>query len=98
MRSAGRFGVSILDRQSQGIMARFLGRLPEDESPFDGIALDWTAAGTPVLAAALAWLECEIEGEHETGDHVAVFARVVDGRLIREGDPTVHLRKNGLAY
>jgi flavin reductase (DIM6/NTAB) family NADH-FMN oxidoreductase RutF len=51
-----------------------------------------------VLSSALAWLECALEGEHETGDHVVVFGRVTDGRLVREGEPTVHLRKNGLAY
>jgi flavin reductase (DIM6/NTAB) family NADH-FMN oxidoreductase RutF len=98
MRGAGRFGVSILDRESQGAMARFFGRLPAGESPFDGLALEWAAGGTPVLSEALAWLECAVEGEHETGDHVVVFGRVTDGRLVREGDPAVHLRKNGLSY
>jgi flavin reductase (DIM6/NTAB) family NADH-FMN oxidoreductase RutF len=98
LRAAGRFGVSILDRQSQEVMGRFFGRVPAGQSPFDGLALERAPGGTPVLAGALAWLECALEGEHETGDHVVVFGRVTDGRLVREGEPAVHLRKNGLAY
>ena len=32
------------------------------------------------------------------GDHVVIFGEVLAGGILREGDPTVHLRKNGLSY
>jgi flavin reductase (DIM6/NTAB) family NADH-FMN oxidoreductase RutF len=98
IRTAGRFGLSILDGASQAVMSRFFKRYDPGSSPFDGLELDQAAGGTPVLATSLAWLECEVQGEHETGDHVVVFGEVTDGRLVREGDPSVHLRKNGLGY
>lgn len=98
IRRAGRFGLSILDSASQGVMARFFKRYEPGSSPFDGLELDHAAGGTPVLASCLAWIECEVRGEHETDDHVVVFGEVTDGRLVREGEPSVHLRKTGLGY
>jgi len=98
MRGAGRFGISILDPRSRGLMTPFLRKLPDGESPFAGINLHTTGAGTPILADALAWVDCRIRGEHETGDHVVVFGEVTDGAMLREGEPCTHLRKSGLSY
>ena len=32
------------------------------------------------------------------GDHVVVFGTVEAGEKLRDGEPSIHLRKNGLAY
>ena len=98
MRRAGRFGVSILDAESRGLMGRFFTKLPEGVGPFDGLELVRASGGTPVLRDALAWLECRITGEHETGDHVVLFGEVEDAAQVRAGDPSIHLRKDGLGY
>jgi len=98
MRAHGRFGVSILDEKSQGVMGNFFRKPAEGGSPFDDLELVQAPGGTPVLGAALAWLECRITGEHETEDHVVLFGEVEDGSQAREGDPAVHLRKDGLGY
>ncbi len=79
-------------------MGAFVRRLPEGASPFDGIALEKTPAGSFVLAEALAWIDCRVRGEYETGDHAIVFGEVVDGALLREAEPATHVRKNGLGY
>jgi 3-hydroxy-9,10-secoandrosta-1,3,5(10)-triene-9,17-dione monooxygenase reductase component len=60
--------------------------------------LDEAPSGLPVLSRALSWLDCRASGEHETGDHVVLFGTVEHGGLLREGDPAIHLRKNGLDY
>jgi flavin reductase (DIM6/NTAB) family NADH-FMN oxidoreductase RutF len=99
MRSSGRFALSILDPESARLMGHFFKKYEGGETPFDHV--DHTFApdgGPPVLTGALAWLSCRVSGEHETGDHVVVFGEVTDAHLAREGDPTVHLRKNGLGY
>ena len=98
IRAVGRFGLSVLDPESRGVMKGFLRRLPEGESPFDGLELRETPSGTPVLAGALAWLDCRTTGEFETGDHVAVFAEVTEGRVLRAGEPSTHVRRSGLGY
>lgn len=98
IRRSGRFGVSVLDGPGQGVMGRFFKQLPEGQTPFDGLELVHGAGGTPVLADSLAWLECELRGEHDAGDHVVVFGVVTDAAQVREGEPAVHLRKDGLGY
>jgi flavin reductase (DIM6/NTAB) family NADH-FMN oxidoreductase RutF len=98
IRAHGRFGVSVLDGASQRLMAPFFKRHEPGRSAFDLVEHRPSPAGLPVLADALAWLDCRVTGEHATGDHVVVFGLVEHGELQRQGDPTVHLRKNGLEY
>lgn len=98
LRASRAFGISILDGASSGVMGRFFRKLEPPATPFDGLKLTTARTGSPLLSEALAWLDCEFAGEHELADHVAVFGRVVDGSLLREGDPSVHLRRNGLSY
>lgn len=98
IRAAGRFAVSVLDGQNQGLMGAFFRRHEPGKSPFDGLEQRPSPAGLPILADALAWLECRTTGEHACGDHVVVFGTVEHGALLRPGDPLIHLRKNGLGY
>jgi flavin reductase (DIM6/NTAB) family NADH-FMN oxidoreductase RutF len=98
LRSSGAFGVNVLDAASEKLMGRFFKKHGPGEGPFDGLELRETAGGAPVLAGALAWLGCRLVGEHALADHVVVFGEVADGGLAREGDPSVHLRRNGLSY
>jgi 3-hydroxy-9,10-secoandrosta-1,3,5(10)-triene-9,17-dione monooxygenase reductase component len=98
IRASGRFGVSVLDPGSEGLMRRFFRKYGPGESPWDGIAVSPAPGGSPVLDQALAWFEARCTGEFETADHVVVFGEVTGARLCREGDPSIHLRRNGLAY
>jgi flavin reductase (DIM6/NTAB) family NADH-FMN oxidoreductase RutF len=98
IRAAGRFGVSVLDKQSSPLMGAFLKARPDGGTPFDDVASTTTARGAVVLEGALAWLDCRLVGEHETGDHVVVFGVVEDGATLRDGEPTTHVRRNGLSY
>jgi len=98
MRASGRFGLSILDGASSGSMGAFFKKYEGGETAFDHVEHAAAPGGCAVLPGALAWLECEVTGEHEVGDHVVVFGRVTAGELGREGEPSIHLRKNGLGY
>jgi len=98
LRTTGRFSLSLLDASSRSRMGRFLKHHEPGVSPYAGLALGHTPAGLPYLAEGLAWFECRIVGEHESGDHVVVFAEVEAAATLREGQPHVHLRRNGLAY
>ena len=98
MRRSGRFALSILDSPSRSLMSAFLRKLPAGASPFDGLSVRSAGSGSPVLTEALAWVDCRITGEYETPDHVTVFGEVVEGEILREGPPSMHVRKNGLDY
>lgn len=92
------FAVSILDGRSTGLMGAFFKKYAPPATAFDSLEHLPAPSGAPLLAQSLAWLDCKLTGEHATADHVVVFATVADGALLRPGDPSVHLRKNGLGY
>ena len=98
IRETGCFALSILDDASSGVMGGFFRPPPEGQTPFDALEISRTPRGAAVLDKALAWLECRVTGEFETGDHVVVFGEVEAGALLHAGDPALHLRKSGLGY
>lgn len=72
---AGHFAVSILAHGQEHLCRSFA---VSGGDKFSGV--DWQAArhtGAPLIAGALAWLDCLVEGVHEAGDHYLVVARVV---------------------
>ena len=98
IRACERFAVSILDGASQDLMKPFFKKHEPGRSPFDGLEQSTSPGGLPILTRALAWFECAVTGEHETGDHVVVFGTVEHGELLRAGESSIRLRKNGLDY
>jgi 3-hydroxy-9,10-secoandrosta-1,3,5(10)-triene-9,17-dione monooxygenase reductase component len=86
MRKAGRFGVNVLRRQHGRFALR---ATPAGADRFAG--LDWEPGrrGAPLLADALASLECESVAEHPAGDHWIVVGRVEAVRMSASMDPLV---------
>jgi 3-hydroxy-9,10-secoandrosta-1,3,5(10)-triene-9,17-dione monooxygenase reductase component len=82
MRRAGRFGINVLARQHERFVAR---AAPPGTDRFAG--LDWSPGegGVPLVAGALAALECQIVAEHPAGDHTIVVGRV-ERMQVRAGD------------
>jgi flavin reductase (DIM6/NTAB) family NADH-FMN oxidoreductase RutF len=65
---------------------------------FEGLEVERPGGAPPVLADALAYLECRVVDRLPAGDHELFIARVVEGRVLGEGQPMVHVRKSGLHY
>jgi flavin reductase (DIM6/NTAB) family NADH-FMN oxidoreductase RutF len=98
VRERGGFTLSVIDADSSGLMGAFFRKYEDGASPYDGLETQAAPSGLPVLKGALAWLDCRLSGEHATGDHVLVFGVAEAGELLREGEPSVHLRSDGLSY
>jgi 3-hydroxy-9,10-secoandrosta-1,3,5(10)-triene-9,17-dione monooxygenase reductase component len=75
IRRAGSFCANVLSEQQRDLAAVF-GRPGRDK--FAGVAWSRTAAGAPVLDAALAWAGCTVETTYPGGDHEIVVGRVVE--------------------
>ena len=84
MEIAAKFAQPYYDAKVKG---RTRAAIDEVHHKLEGIAHIRAENGSPVLEAAMAWLSCEAEQFISAGDHTVVIARVVDGQLVREGQP-----------
>jgi flavin reductase (DIM6/NTAB) family NADH-FMN oxidoreductase RutF len=53
----------------------------------EDVAYRQNESGCPIVEGALGWLECKAEGFFQVGDHTLVTGRVVNGGVLREGEP-----------
>ena len=76
LRVAGTFGVSLLRGDQDALAAHFARGVPPI-AMWSGVATRTGDTGVPLLADALAWLECRIVAEHATGDHTFFVGEVL---------------------
>ena len=96
--ASGAFSVNIYEtgqRELAGLMGRSQIKRPDK---LNDIA--WRpgpATGSPLLEAALAWVECRVQGSIPAGDHIVMVAEVVEVGVNREG-ATLTLAETGFKY
>jgi flavin reductase (DIM6/NTAB) family NADH-FMN oxidoreductase RutF len=83
LRSAGAFGVSIL-RGDQADLAAHFARGAPPIVLWHNVAIRDGVTGAPLLADALAWIECQVWAEYAAGDHTFFVGEVV---ALEEGEP-----------
>ncbi|GAB4133823.1 MAG: diflavin flavoprotein [Cyanobacteria bacterium J069] len=100
MHVGDRFVLNVLEEGNyQPLMKHFLKRFPPGADRFAGIKTYPADNGSPILADALAYLECEVVSRMECSDHWVVYSRVDTGRVSRPDSLTaVHHRKVGNHY
>ena len=87
----GFFGVNILTSDQVGIAERFTGKGGlKGAGRFAGVEWTTRVSGVPLLAGALAAIDCEVEDIVERHSHAIVIGRVLD--------VTVSARTAALAY
>jgi flavin reductase (DIM6/NTAB) family NADH-FMN oxidoreductase RutF len=89
LRGAGGFAVSLL-AASQVSLAQHFARGVPPIALWQGIDKRDGARG-PLLGGALGWLECELAGEHEAGDHTLFLGRVERVEPGAQGEPLIRL-------
>jgi flavin reductase (DIM6/NTAB) family NADH-FMN oxidoreductase RutF len=96
--AGGVFAVNVYEsgqRELAGQLGRTFAKHPEKISD-----IAWKpgpATGSPVLDAALGWVECRVQGTLPAGDHILVAAEVIEAGLNREGVPLT-LKETGFKY
>jgi len=93
-----RFTLNILEAAQTDMIVHFGRGFALDEDAFTGLEVRRAPAMGPVLTEALAYLECEVVGRMNAGDHDLFLSRVLTGELLDDGQPMVHIRKNGMHY
>jgi len=84
--AAGRFGISYLDADGEGLARAFATKDPHEEKWRDAPRVEH--GGVPIIDGALAWMACELRDLHEGGDHVIAVGEVVELGS-RDADPLV---------
>jgi flavin reductase (DIM6/NTAB) family NADH-FMN oxidoreductase RutF len=86
MLAANSFSINILSDKQEAISTRFASRL---DNRFDGV--EWTPGqtGSPLLAGALATLDCRKHQTIEAGDHFILIGEVLAASW-HEGDPILY--------
>jgi flavorubredoxin/flavin reductase (DIM6/NTAB) family NADH-FMN oxidoreductase RutF len=99
MYPGGQFVLNILAQgQHLGLMKHFLKPFNPGEDRFGGVTTETAENACPILADALAYLECTVSNRMECGDHWVVYAEVNNGKLLSDGLTAVHQRKSGSHY
>jgi flavin reductase (DIM6/NTAB) family NADH-FMN oxidoreductase RutF len=92
------FVLNILESSQTDMVAHFGKGFAPGAPAFNGVEVRREAAPAPVLAEALAYLGCQVVERVTAGDHDLFIAEVRSGQLLDEGQPMVHIRKNGMHY
>ena len=90
LRQAGRFVVNLLAGDQDALAQHFARSVPPI-ALWAGIPTRDSELPEPLLAGALAWLECTTAATHEAGDHTIFVADVVSIELGREADALVYV-------
>ncbi len=99
LRAAGRFCINIVGHQNNGLLKPFWGGSQPGADPLEAVETYTSARGNILLRDAMAALECEWRSDVQPGDHVLVFAEVVETLLLKPDDkPMTHVRKSGGSY
>ena len=86
-RSAQYFGLSFLNEQQRAISDRFA-RKGHDR--FEGVSWQRGETGVPLLAGALATIECSVWQRVTAGDHDIFIGEVVRASAGEHGQPLLH--------
>jgi flavorubredoxin/flavin reductase (DIM6/NTAB) family NADH-FMN oxidoreductase RutF len=100
LHAGDRFVLNILEEGNyQHLMKHFLKRFAPGADRFAGIKTYSAANSSPILAEALAYLECQVISRMECSDHWVVYSSVEIGRVSKPDALTaVHHRKVGNHY
>jgi flavin reductase (DIM6/NTAB) family NADH-FMN oxidoreductase RutF len=87
IRSSGLFAVNVYgaeQRELAGRLGRSLGKSPDKLA---GMARETAESGCPLLADAIAWVECRVESETPAGDSTLLVGRVVGAGVRQQAEP-----------
>ena len=78
----GGFVVSVLCRDQIHLAEAFGTSSGRDQNKLAGIPWLPAPSGAPILAQALAWLDCRLHDRLRAGDHEIILGRPVAGKLV----------------
>ena len=92
VRESRRFAISLLSQEQHDASAAFSRSGREPTPAFVGIDEERTTSGMPLVAGAMAHLDCELHAELGVCDHTILVGRVVEAVTHADKSPLVYYR------
>ncbi|MES2503842.1 MAG: flavin reductase family protein [Myxococcota bacterium] len=93
LKASQKFAVNLLQHSQKDLAASFADHRLSMVQRFEQAEFSADLAGNPILAGALAWLDCRISGMHDTGDHVIYLGEVLRASVSGAGEPLIYYRR-----
>ena len=93
LREAGTCSVSLLAAGQEDVAAHFARGVPPI-AHWTGIATRDSELGPPLIADAVAWLECRTWAEYDAGDHTIFVGEVVRAERNERREPLVYIESS----
>ncbi len=90
--------INVLDESQTDMVVHFGRGFEPGAAAFDGLEVRGRPGLPPVLSESLAYLDCQVTAHYATGDHDLFVCKVLDGAVLNEGRPMIHVRKSGFHY
>jgi flavin reductase (DIM6/NTAB) family NADH-FMN oxidoreductase RutF len=90
--ASGAFAMHLIDETQLELIWRFGLQSGRDVDKLADLTFHAGATGSPLLADAVAWLDCRVESRMDSGDRTVYLAGVDDGRLQRTEPPLTSRR------
>ncbi len=90
LRRNATFGINMLAADQQQVSDAFAQSGQAADTPWRK-----AAGGAPILAGAVAFVECALDAEHDAGDHTIAVGRVLGFETLREGAPPLLYHRGG---
>lgn len=97
----GVFSLSLVDREDRAIVRKFVKPVEADleAGTLNGFPFVERATGAPILAQAVAWLDCEVRQAVEIGGHTLFVGEIVDcGFSKDEATPVLRMEDTRMNY
>ena len=93
VKDGGAFSLNLVDREDRAIVRKFVKPVEADlvAGTLNGFAFREGSTGAPILAQAVAWIECEVRQDVSCGQHTLFVGEVVDSGFLK-GEETDVLR------
>lgn len=85
IKNSGVFAVSFLEKEQKDLAQKFFQPLRRVGNRFEDVEFYTGETGCPIISDSLGYIECQVVGSVEQGDHTVFVGEVIASGIHREG-------------
>ncbi len=87
IKSSQVFAISFLEAEQKDLAEKFFQPQRRTGNKFGDVEFYLGETGCPIISSSLGYVECEVTGSLEQGDHSVFMGKVVASGIHRDGEP-----------